>query len=1031
MATIDTVFYVPTFFGLTTTFGISCCLTACCLFGFEVCRRLDSMQCLFNPRSRLLVNSASLLSKRPFSWLTQSYYLDEDYYVQKVGLDATMHLRYLRMTVHFLLLQCLVVCPILASIHWTANSTLGGSTKEGLIYFNNTGKITNEDTSDQFHSNSTLYHFSIANIPDKHPIVWVHVILLYFISLSWLWLLFVNHWHHLYLLQTNPSTNHPSSLHKSIQLHDSNKKKQGMIISSIYTPLSSSSSSIHHRSILITNIPPSLRNTSALRHHFNINQVGTVTSVNLLHRAASHALEGALKQRQKWLDKLERRLILLARQLIPLLKQQRNQEKKKENDDLPIEINWFDISKLLSINNIPCDDIKAYMHDILLLDNEIERLRDSNISPEYYKPTSTAFVTFESAHSAQICAQAVTCWKPGVFDTRLAPEPRDILWTALLRLGRKDKMMGRIRKWIVFCSVWSLTIFWLFPISFILGLTSIESLSQHFGFLNYFLNTSTIVRSFIQNILPTLLVTLFMSILPWILLEISKQQDFISYSELEDCVLGRYYHFAIFNVLIVFLLGTSFLSSILDILYEPAKIIQLLANSLPQGANFFLNYILFNSATHGMEMIQLGSQLFGHLFGTMPIISKTPRILARWTSPWSFPFYYYYPNHILILVITITYSVIQPLILIFALFYFGLALAVYRHQYAFCYIRRYESGGSRHFRRVTRYTSDGLLIFQLTMVGLLYLKGVLAAATAILPLIIFTVWMKIKLSRLFGTRAKYPFVDQLTSSSITTSAAAATVASISISATDNNLFKKTTTVGLPIDLSSQETIASYHHHPSSSPLKPPTSVLSSFFIFRYIYKMGNWVDEIWKFSYLRAWWKHGRYATQKEQHHWTMSTLQQQQNDQQQSQQQQPSPLRHLFNNQYENNIQSDITLNEPSQEQKKDYSITVTPTTGQSDEEEEEEDDMDDNHEEIIEVPITQKDEMDIHQIPGWSQYYNDDGCSSFNDYGHPSILTPLDKNLYLPKDPTLKRWKLTQCVLIDINDLKHTFELYHESSA
>ena len=54
--------------------------------------------------------------------------------------------------------------------------------------------------------------------------------------------------------------------------------------------------------------------------------------------------------------------------------------------------------------------------------------------------------------------------------------------------------------------------------SFILGLTSIDSLSQHFAFLNYFMDTSDVVRSFIQNILPMLLVTLFMSLLPWILL---------------------------------------------------------------------------------------------------------------------------------------------------------------------------------------------------------------------------------------------------------------------------------------------------------------------------------------------------------------------------------------------------------------------------------------------------------------------------------------------------------------------------------
>ncbi|KAI8146520.1 hypothetical protein BJV82DRAFT_389524 [Fennellomyces sp. T-0311] len=340
-------------------------------------------------------------------------------------------------------------------------------------------------------------------------------------------------------------------------------------------------------------------------------------------------------------------------------------------------------------------------------------------------------------------------WKPGVFQTQIAPEPRDLLWKGLLRHGRRDKLMGRLRQWVVFIAVWSLTIFWLFPVSFILGLTSMESLSQHFGFLNYFMDTSDLVRSFIQNILPMLLVTLFMSVLPWILLAISKQQDFVSYSQLEDAVLGRYYRFAVFNVLIVFLLGTSFLSTMLDALYEPAKMIHLLGKFLPQGANFFLNYILFNSATHAMELVQLGSQLFGHIY--YRITAKTPRELAKHTKPWSFPYYYYYPNHILVFVIAVTYAVIQPLILLFALFYFATAVICYRHQFAYAYVRSYESNG-RLYRRMAGYTSDGLLIFQLTMTGLLYLKAALSAATAILPLTLFTIWAKVQLNRQFSRR---------------------------------------------------------------------------------------------------------------------------------------------------------------------------------------------------------------------------------------------------------------------------------------
>ncbi|ORE22507.1 DUF221-domain-containing protein [Rhizopus microsporus] len=369
--------------------------------------------------------------------------------------------------------------------------------------------------------------------------------------------------------------------------------------------------------------------------------------------------------------------------------------------------------------------------------------------------TASAFVTFKRSQSAQVTSQIVTSSKPGILHVRMAPEPRDILWKHLLRKGRKSRLLGGGKKWLVSVAVWSLTIFWLFPITFILSLTSISSLTQHFPFLKQFIVSSFVVRAFIQNILPTMLVTLCMSILPSILLELSKQQDFISFSELEDTVLGRHYHFAIFNVLIVFLLGTTFLSTILDVVYEPTMLIQLLANALPQGANFFLNYILFNSSTHAMELVLLGSQLFGHLFFVLPFVSKTPRLKLRYTTPWSFPYYYYYPAHILVLVITLTYSVIQPLILIFAVLYFAFALVVYRHQYLYCYLRKYESDGSRHYRRMVRYTSDGLLIFQMTVVGILYLKGVLTAATAVLPLIIFTAWAKIRLHALFYDRTKH------------------------------------------------------------------------------------------------------------------------------------------------------------------------------------------------------------------------------------------------------------------------------------
>src|SRR4051812_28430109 len=63
----------------------------------------------------------------------------------------------------------------------------------------------------------------------------------------------------------------------------------------------------------------------------------------------------------------------------------------------------------------------------------------------------------------------------------------------------------------------ALIIFWLFPTVFILGLTSIDSLSEKIKFLQQFLQTP-IIKALLQNVLPTVLVSAFMAILPWILM---------------------------------------------------------------------------------------------------------------------------------------------------------------------------------------------------------------------------------------------------------------------------------------------------------------------------------------------------------------------------------------------------------------------------------------------------------------------------------------------------------------------------------
>ncbi|GAN04796.1 DUF221-domain-containing protein [Mucor ambiguus] len=938
MATIETAYYVPTFLGLSTTFGISCAVSATCIIAFEICKRLDSMKCLFSPRTQLLKNAVPKQPSHLFAWITSTLYIDEKEYIKKVGIDAAMHIRFLRMVVHFLTVQSLFVCPILLALHWTgASASLDKSDlaseftslakNETSDYSATSAHSTNNlyggfpsvhsNDTDHFRSNSTLYYLSIANIPNRNPIVWVHVVFAFTISLSWLWLLFVNHIHHIDLLQQQPLTN-----------------------------------KLHERSVLITHVPHQLRNQSTLQQHFERAQVGVVEHVTLVSNTAIKLVESVLKKRGKAIDNLERWLIHMVH-----IAQRKHQLSSPKQETV-----WFDwLSHVKDQQMELCLErqvvqVQQVLGEIDELDKEIARLRDVNRSPEYYMPTGAAFVTFKSAHSAQICAQIVTSWKPGVFDTRMAPEPRDVLWRSLLRRGRKSRVTGTLRQWVVLAAVphyilavshhiypWfdiysvtfeSLCLSAILSGVFICGAIFYSEYSAHTA-------SDTVYESFAVG-------------------EISKQQDFVSYSELEDAVLGRYYHFAIFNVLIVFLLGTTFLTTMLDVLYEPTMIIQLLANALPQGANFFLNYVLFNSSTHAMELIQLGSQIFGHVLFTLPIFSKTPRLRLKYTSPWSFLYYYYYPNHILVLVITLTYSVIQPLIMIFALFYFAFALVVYRHQYMYCYIRRYETNGSRHYRRITRYTSDGLLIFQFTMVGLLYLKGVLAAATTILPLIIFTVWFKVKLNRLFQNRTKHPYIGR------------------------------------------------FHQVDETNELRRREQELRSTYWWRH-------VDDVWKFSYIKAWWASGRYAQHSSNNQSTMhlSTLEQ-----------------HLRESTSVGQSDTNTVVAAPSHHKKSCSTVDISDTVDHKMSYQEHHEDLD--HELLVEDKSLTSDHSVIaveeHYADQYQRYhdfttYPDDSKSHFDTYEHPALTAPLVSDLILPLNPNLHYWNLKECVYISIDTIRTLF--------
>ncbi|KAF9977907.1 hypothetical protein BGZ73_004503 [Actinomortierella ambigua] len=830
MSDIKSRYYVPTFDGLVAQIGLSAGISIVCIGVFEWNRRKKTMAYLYSPRCHLKENPSPPMSTKFLGWILPTIRLSDEFYINNVGLDAVMFLRFLKMCLQFCLFNAIVVGTILLPIHY-----YGGGTQ------------------------SEVLRLSVANIENDSNILWAHVFMAYVVTGSWMFLLFKNYW-------------------------------QWMDLRREYTLYRIHQGEIAERSVFVSRLPSSLRTDTALKEYFESLKMGPVENATVVQHCGRLAQK--IDRRESALNQLEKAHIELAREVAESVKSGRFLQEAtaagsyshssdaasdetrlrptakdgngdRQGHDITIHIEDTSSSSLVTAltsqidelfkgrkvynktrksifahkrvmdrpapaptlnvplsalahhsdvidvyvqssekaNNKTTDGAKADGSSLSLalavpntiwhtlskldrswldafqpkrqskrfkggdrteaidhfvakynkLDRKVGELRDG--SPRY-KPTTFGFVTFKNHLSAQLCAQSKTDSRPQGLSVELAMEPRDVLWSNLTASFRNRFT----RSIAVNLGVWAMTIFWIFPTSSFLFLTSLSVLSEKFAFLRPILDSSQLMQSLLQNVLPIVFVTIFLAFAPVLIQEISKQELPVSHSALEENVLHRYYKFLIFNVLFVFMIGTAILKSIVVLLQTPTNIFTLLAETLPLGSTFFVFYITFSTCTHGLELVQIWAQLIVHVFVTARKMTPTPRAQQRATTPWCFQYYYYYPHCILAIVITFIYSLINPLVLWAAVVHFGFAVLVFKYQLAYCYIRKYEMSG-KFFKIVFRYTTDGLIIFQMMMVGVLWLKKALVGGFLVMVLIGFTAYFKILCRRLFHSRTKYLPLD--------------------------------------------------------------------------------------------------------------------------------------------------------------------------------------------------------------------------------------------------------------------------------
>ncbi|XP_050373012.1 CSC1-like protein At1g69450 isoform X2 [Argentina anserina] len=315
-----------------------------------------------------------------------------------------------------------------------------------------------------------------------------------------------------------------------------------------------------------------------------------------------------------------------------------------------------------------------------------------------------AFVSFKSRYGAAIAFHLQQSTNPTRWVSELAPEPHDVYWPFF--------SSSFIRRWIsklvVIVACILLTILFLIPVVLVQGLTNLTQLEVYFPFLTSVL-TITFVSEVVTGYLPSLILLLFLKIVPPVMEGFSSIQGYISNSAIQKSACSKVLWFTVWNVFFATVFSGSVFYKI-SIFLDPQNIPAKLASAVPEQASFFIAYVVTSGWTDSKD-----DEL------------EVPAI----------PYHSHMPRVLFFVLLGITYFFLAPLILPFLLVYLCLGYIIYRNQFINVYAPRYETAG-KFWPIAHNSVIFSLVLMHAIAVGVFTLKKVPVASTFTFPLPVFT-----------------------------------------------------------------------------------------------------------------------------------------------------------------------------------------------------------------------------------------------------------------------------------------------------
>ncbi|AMD21117.1 HEL164Wp [Eremothecium sinecaudum] len=681
-------FRKPTARVVTTQLMIASALGLFAFISFSV--MLRKFPRLYASRKYKAPNLPSWNEKSLFGWLPVLYNITDDQVLEFAGLDAFVLLGFFKMSIKLLSIYCFISMTIISPIRYkfTGRYDDGNDDDNKQTSILNRVSVTTPGFDDH-----------IAGPERAEIYLWMYVIFTFFFTFIAL---------HMLLNQTK------------------------LVVSSRQKYLGRQNT-VTDRTIRLSGIPMQFRNEEELKKRIEALGIGKVASITICREWGS--LNRLFQYRQNVLNELEHKISECPEELRILETNNREEYSLRARDQAGVAATHSEVNGQVGSEDAQVDE-NAPLNEIQRSKRPRMRIGLFNLFGEevdaidylygqlkfidelivqarkkHYSPTPTAFVTMDSVANAQMAAQAVLDPRVHYFIARLAPAPHDIKWENVC-LSRKERL---IKNYSITIFIGIFSIFWIIPVSTLATLLNVKTITKFWKGLGEFLKDNKWAENIVTALLPTYIFTLFNFGIPYLYSSLTERQGLVSYSEEEISLVSKNFFYIFVNLFLVFTLaGTA--SNYWGYLSDTTKIAYQLATTVKEFSLFYVDLIILQ----GIGMFPFKLLLVGSLIGFpyVKISSKTPRERRELYNPPIFNFGLQLPQSILVLLITLIYSVMSTKILASGLAYFIIGYYVYKYQLIYATDHLPHSTG-KVWPLVYRRVIMGLLLFQLTMAGTL------------------------------------------------------------------------------------------------------------------------------------------------------------------------------------------------------------------------------------------------------------------------------------------------------------------------